>query len=93
MQNRGLDCQHVVEIGLAEALDVDICKYATEHDRVIISKDEDFLHLAGRPGAQFRFVWIRLGNCRTAALLAALDEFWPTLESSLRSGDRIIELR
>lgn len=56
MESRGLDCRHVLEVGLAEAQDRDVCKYATEQERVIITKDEDFLHLAVRSGARFRIV-------------------------------------
>jgi predicted nuclease of predicted toxin-antitoxin system len=44
LRTRGVDCQHVLHIGLAEATDVQICRYAMEQERVIISKDEDFLH-------------------------------------------------
>ena len=93
MQKRGLDCEHVVEVGLAEAVDRDICQYATEQERIIISKDEDFLHLAGSRSTKFRFVWVRLGNCRTSELLSAFDQFWPTLEKCLEAGDRIIEFQ
>ena len=93
LRTRGLDCQHVLDVGLAEAADAEICRYAEAQARVIISKDEDFLHLAGRPDAKIKFVWVRLGNCRTSALISAFEKFWPTLQSCLESGDRIIELR
>jgi len=93
LRTRGLDCQHVLDIGLAEASDAEICRYAESQGRVIISKDEDFLHLASRPDAKFKIVWVRLGNCRTSALISAFDQFWPTLQSCLEAGDRIVELR
>ena len=93
LRNHGHDCQHVLDIGLANASDIEICKYADKEDRVIISKDEDFLYLANRPETKTRILWIRLGNCRTAALLEAFERFWPLIESSLNAGDRIIELR
>ena len=93
LRTRGLDCQHVLDIGLAEATDAEICRYAEAQARVIISKDEDFLHLASRSDAKIKVVWIRLGNCRTSALIAAFEKFWPTLQSCLEAGDRIVELR
>lgn len=93
LRTRGVDCQHVLHIGLAEATDVQICRYAMEQERVIISKDEDFLHLANQPGAKIRVLWVRLGNCRTSALIEAFEKFWPMVESCLSAGDRIIELR
>jgi len=71
LRNHGHDCQHVLEIGLGNASDLEICKYADQEARVIISKDEDFLYLANRPEATTRILWVRLGNCRTATLLEA----------------------
>jgi predicted nuclease of predicted toxin-antitoxin system len=93
LRMRGLDCQHVSDIALAEASDMQICRYAEDQERVIISKDEDFLHLANRPEQKVRIIWVRLGNCRTSALIEAFEKFWPTVESCLTAGDRIVELR
>jgi predicted nuclease of predicted toxin-antitoxin system len=93
LRSRGFDCEHVLDIGLAESLDSEICKYAENHDRVIVSKDEDFLYLASQSKAKFRLLWVRLGNCRTAALLAAFDQSWNRIESALAAGDRIVEIR
>jgi len=87
LRKNGHDCEHVLDVGLAHASDMEICHYAERGDRVIISKDEDFLYLARRPGAATKFLWVRLGNCRTSTLL------WPMIESALKAGDRIIELR
>lgn len=74
LRTRGFDCQHVLEIGLAEASDADICRYATGDERVIISKDQDFLYLANRPETKIKLIWVRLGNCRTSALLEASSD-------------------
>jgi uncharacterized protein with PIN domain len=43
LRKRGFDCQHVLEAGLGDALDSDICRHAKIQERIIISKDEDFL--------------------------------------------------
>jgi len=72
---------------------VQIIRYAEEQERIIVSKDEDFLHLAYRPESKIRVLWVRLGNCRTAALIEAFEKSWPMVESCLDGGDRIIELR
>jgi predicted nuclease of predicted toxin-antitoxin system len=93
LRQKGLDCQHVLDAGLAEAPDAGICRYAAAHDRIIISKDEDFFYLASQPEKQIRFLWVRLGNCRTAALLQAFEQVWPKLEASLKAGERIVEIR
>ena len=93
LQKRGFDCEHVLDVGLAQSLDGEICRYAESHDRIIVSKDEDFLYLAMQSKAKIRLLWVRLGNCRTTALLAAFDRLWPSIESSLKAGDQIIEIR
>ena len=69
LRKKGLDCVHVLEAGLAQASDAELCKYATENGRTIISKDVDFLYLAIRPKVTFQLVWVRLGNCRTVELI------------------------
>jgi predicted nuclease of predicted toxin-antitoxin system len=67
--------------------------YASAQERIIISKDEDFFHLASQPRGQIRLLWVRLGNCRTKALLAAMERLWPKIEACLKAGDSIVELR
>jgi predicted nuclease of predicted toxin-antitoxin system len=93
LHTRGFDCQHVLDVGLAEASDAEVCRYAESEERIIVTKDEDFLHLARRPEAKLRVLWVRLGNCRTSALIAAFGQSWPMIESCLKAGDRIIEIR
>ena len=93
LQARGFQCQHVLDVNLADAKDIDICRYAESQDCVVISKDEDFVYHANSSAAKLRVVWVRLGNCRTPALLAAFERAWPELESCLKAGDRIVEIR
>jgi len=93
LAGRGIQCEHVVEAGLAEASDVGIWRYAAEHALVLISKDEDFLYLATQPGATVQVVWVRLGNCRKRELLAAFDRLWPRIQQCLEAGDRVVEVR
>jgi predicted nuclease of predicted toxin-antitoxin system len=93
LRKRGLDCQHVLEVDLAQASDSEICRYATGQGRIIVTKDEDFLYLASQPKSQIKLVWVRLGNCRTKALLAAFEGIWPRVEACLKAGDRVIEIR
>ena len=89
----GVDCLHVLECGLHEANDIQIWTRATIEDWIVVSKDEDFVFLANRPADQGRLIWVRLGNCRNPALLAAFDRAREALSAALASGQRIIELR
>lgn len=93
LSKKGMDCEHVLDVGLAEATDAKLCQYAFDNQRIIVSKDEDFLYLANRPRVKLQFVWVRLGNCRTAALLEAFESVWPRVESALRAGEQVIEIR
>jgi predicted nuclease of predicted toxin-antitoxin system len=89
----GLDCVHVLELGWDESDDVTIWEQATADDRIVVSKDGDFLLLASRRGDRGRLIWVRLGNCRNAALLAAFDRTRAALMLAIQSGQRVIELR
>jgi predicted nuclease of predicted toxin-antitoxin system len=93
LASRGVDCQHVLDIELGGATDAAIWDYANRNDCVVISKDEDFLYMANVPSAKGRLIWVRIGNCRTKALLAAVERLWPKIEASLKAGDHVIELR
>jgi predicted nuclease of predicted toxin-antitoxin system len=93
VKNRGCDCQHVLDVGLAGGPDSAICRYAEAHELIIISKDEDFFYLASQTGSKIKLIWVRLGNCRKAALLATFERLWPRIESHFEAGERIIEVR
>lgn len=83
---------HVAEVGLDEASDAAVWDWARQEDRVVVSKDEDFFFLASRPDDTGRLVWVRLGNCRTEALLVAFERALPTILAAFDAGQRIVEL-
>ena len=93
LTSRGLDCQHVLDVGLRSATDAEIWEHASRNDYVVISKDEDFLYLANAHPGGARLIWVRLGNCRKKVLLGAIERLWPRIEDRLDAGDRIIEVR
>ncbi|MBI1902472.1 MAG: DUF5615 family PIN-like protein [Planctomycetia bacterium] len=93
LESHGHEAKHVSEIGLAEATDQAIWQAATEQGRVIVSKDEDFLHMTATTDAGPGVVWVRLGNCRKSALLSAFDGALPDIVEQLSKGQRIVELR
>jgi predicted nuclease of predicted toxin-antitoxin system len=51
LASRGVECQHVLDVGLDIGTDAEIWEHATRHGFIIISKDEDFLYLANAGGA------------------------------------------
>lgn len=91
--SRGLQAKHVLDLGLDEADDQAIWNYAGKNGCVIITKDEDFMSLSLQTGAKNQVVWVRLGNCRTPALLAVFENTLPKIIQALQQGDRVVELR
>jgi predicted nuclease of predicted toxin-antitoxin system len=79
IEARGFEAKHVLDIGLEQPSDVEICRFAESHDYTLISKDEDLLYLALRPRSTLSLIWIRIGNCRKQKLLNAFDAAWPRL--------------
>jgi predicted nuclease of predicted toxin-antitoxin system len=71
--------QHVRGVGLATAPDPAVWAYAAAQGRVIVSKDSDFQHRALLLGHPPKVVWVRLGNCSTAAVAALLRARQPDL--------------
>ena len=87
-----MEASHVADVGLRNATDADVWRYASENDFVLISKDEDFVALYSKtPSA--RLLWIRLGNCRRVFLLNVFQEQWPNIVERFESGERFVELR
>jgi len=64
--------EHVRNAGLAAAPDPAVWSYAAAKSFVIVSKDSDFQHRALLLGHPPKVVWVRLGNCSTAAVAALL---------------------
>jgi predicted nuclease of predicted toxin-antitoxin system len=93
LQTLGLNATHVSQCGLEKASHREIWNYAKGHDCVIVSKDDDFVHLSGSDPNGPPFVWIRLGNCRNPALFAAFDTILPALLQEIASGTKVIEIR
>jgi predicted nuclease of predicted toxin-antitoxin system len=68
------DSVHVTAVGLAGASDDAVWQYAARHGHLLVTKDEDFLRRSVLEGPPPKVVWIRLGNCPTAAIAALLRE-------------------
>jgi predicted nuclease of predicted toxin-antitoxin system len=93
LRSRGHDCLHVADLGLAKANDIELWDRCGRELRVLVSKDDDFVSLANRPGDTGRLIWVRLGNCRNNALMAAFDHIHAELVLAIESGQRIVEVR
>ena len=76
-----------------EASDLEIWDYADKGNWIVVSKDEDFLHLANRPGDTGKLLWVRIGNCRKQTLLRSFQRELPGIVRAFDHGVRVVEIR
>jgi len=88
----GHGAQHVEDAGLRTAEDDAIWNYALDQKAVLVTKDEDFADRCLRSSPTPVVVWLRVGNCRNAALLAWFIPLLPQVIVRIDSGDRLIEV-
>ena len=72
---------HVRDLGLATSPDPDVWAYAAANGFVIVSKDTDFQQRALLYGHPPKVIWVRLGNCTTAAVEALLRSRLTNIQS------------
>lgn len=63
---------HVRDVELSTADDQVVWNYAVQHGLMIVSKDSDFQQRAWLYGHPPKVIWVRLGNCTTAAIALLL---------------------
>jgi predicted nuclease of predicted toxin-antitoxin system len=90
---RGHDCAHVLDLRWHEATDLDLWNRCIRQQRILISKDQDFVFLANRPDDVGRLIWLRMGNCRNDNLIRVFEGIHGTLAECFASGQRIVEVR
>lgn len=66
------DATHVGRLGMQRASDEDVWAFAAANGFTIVSKDADFDEFVVLRGFPPKVVWLRLGNCSTADVEAAL---------------------
>ena len=93
LAGQGHDAVHVLDRGQGQTDDRQLWSEARTEDRIMVSKDEDFFFLAMRVDDSGRLLWLRVGNCRTAALLASFEKSLPAILEAFEAGQRIVELR
>ncbi len=90
---QGHIAQHIEDVGLRNADDIEIWNYALTSGATIVTKDEDFAERTARTTSAPIIVWLRIGNATNRALLEWLEPRWPRIIALLEAGDRLIEVR
>lgn len=89
---KGHEASHVLDHDMLEAGDAAIWAQAERLGAVIVSKDEDFVHLRTLRPQGPALVWVRVGNTTRRELLAWFAELLPDIERALVAGERLIEV-
>ena len=89
---RGHEAAHVADHALSAADDITIWRHACAEGYILISKDDDFVLLRSRE-PKTKLVWVTMGNCSKANLLARFTVALPELLAALQGGEALVELR
>lgn len=93
LSSQGFDAVHVLDRDLARDDDHALWDLAISESRIMVSKDEDFFHLAHRAGDGGRLLWLRVGNCRKQSLIDSIQKMMPAIQAAFDEGQRIVEIR
>jgi predicted nuclease of predicted toxin-antitoxin system len=89
---RGHVAEHVNRIGMGDTTDSAIWQYAARTGATLVTKDQDFVALAGQESNGPQVIWIRIGNISNDALWRALYPLLDQIVQSLNAGERIVEV-
>ena len=90
LSENGWDAIHTGDVGLSRAKDREILEYARAEKRVVVTLDADFhaiLAVANESGPSV--VRIRQEGLKGSALAALIEDIWPQINESLKSGAMI----
>lgn len=93
LNENGFEAKHVRRCGLGASPDHQIWQFAKNESFAIVTMDEDFQYLSAHLGSPPQIIWVRLGNVRRTALLAAFSGVLPEMRSGLESGTPVIEIK
>jgi predicted nuclease of predicted toxin-antitoxin system len=88
---KGHAAEHVRDVGMREASDQLIWRYADERGAIIVTKDEDFAIMRAELDDGPQVLWLRIGNATNRVLRAHLEDVWPMILQWLEAGESIVE--
>lgn len=91
-RGRGLEADHLSELGLLAATDGEIWDLAVRGDYMIVTKDHDFVEWSRHRKPRARVLWVRFGNMRRDVLLARMDLAWGSLRGALAGDAAVVEI-
>ena len=80
------------DVGLRDADDGEIWRFAVAGGWCIVTKDEDFAEWSRLRQPAPAVLWLRIGNLKKAELRAKLAPLLPELLERLQAGETLIEV-
>ncbi len=86
IQSRFPEVVHVSTVGLAQATDLQIWTYASNHEYIIVSKDSDFQNFAQTTDTFPKFIWLQMSRASTSVIAKTLldqyEQIWEFCQST-----------
>ena len=92
-ENFAVECLHVRDIGLRDAEDPEIFQRARDSAAVVMTKDEDFVHLVSRNGPPPQVIWITSGNMANERFKLLLLQTLQDAISLISNGEAVVEIQ
>jgi predicted nuclease of predicted toxin-antitoxin system len=84
-------CQHVTDVKLEDAEDLEIWQYAKDNEFAIVTFDADYYDIALLRGVPPKIIWLRVGNITTSQLANILKANASNIEHFLNNKGGIHE--
>ena len=91
-QQFSVDAKAVRELGLRDAVDLDIFMAARKANAVVLSKDSDFFDLLETHGPPPRILWVTCGNTSNMRLRQIFLTAFPQALQFLEAGEQLVEI-
>ena len=87
------ESSQVALLGMQQASDLEVWRYAGEHGYVLVTNDADFYDLSLTRGAPPLVLWLRSGNADKSLILKLLLEHRQQIEAAFATAITCVELR
>ena len=88
-----VECLHVRDLGLRNAEDPEIFQRARDSGAVVMTKDEDFIHIVERNGSPPQVIWVTSGNMANDRFKLLLQKTLQDAISLIESGEAVVEIK
>jgi predicted nuclease of predicted toxin-antitoxin system len=84
------ESRHVIGLGMDDADDTAVWRFAKNNGYVIVTKDADFDAMAQAWGHPPKVVWVKLGNCSAKVFEATLRSYREQMEAFVKDADKSV---